>query len=147
MAQKVTVSLEDDLTGGPAKQTVRFAFDGTEYEIDLNDKNAAAFGKQLTPYLEHARRAAGHRLAGPGGPQLAVSAAVISGPGRRSTAWRSVSAGASRPACWSSTTRQPAGADTSPPPPAAPEPRRRALARRGNDRSPSGLRPARSRPH
>jgi len=57
MAQKVTVSLEDDLTGGPAKQTVRFAFDGTDYEIDLNDNNAAAFGKQLTPYLEHARRA------------------------------------------------------------------------------------------
>ena len=57
MAQKVTVSLEADLTGGPAKQTVRFAFDGTDYEIDLNDKNAAAFGKQLTPYLEHACRA------------------------------------------------------------------------------------------
>ena len=57
MAQKVTVILEDDLTGGPAKQTVRFAFDGTGYEIDLNAKNAAAFGKQLAPYLEHARRA------------------------------------------------------------------------------------------
>ena len=57
MAQKVTVVLEDDLTGGPAKQTVRFAFDGTDYEIDLNAKNAAAFGKQLAPYIEHARRA------------------------------------------------------------------------------------------
>ena len=57
MAQKVTVSLEDDLTGGPAKHTVRFAFDGTGYEIDLNAKNAAAFGKQLAPYLEHARKA------------------------------------------------------------------------------------------
>ena len=34
MAQKVTVALEDDLTGGPADQTVRFAFEGTEYEID-----------------------------------------------------------------------------------------------------------------
>jgi len=56
MAQKVTVVLEDDLTGGPAEQTVRFAFDGTDYEIDLNAKNAAAFGKQLAPYLEHARR-------------------------------------------------------------------------------------------
>ena len=56
MAQKVTVVLEDDLTGGPAKQTVRFAFDGTDYEIDLNAKNATAFGKQLAPYLEHARR-------------------------------------------------------------------------------------------
>ncbi len=57
MAQKVTVALEDDLTGGPAEQTVRFAFDGTDYEIDLNAKNAAAFSKQLAPYLEHARRA------------------------------------------------------------------------------------------
>jgi len=57
MAQKVTVSLEDDLTGGPAEQTVRFAFEGTGYDIDLNAKNAAAFGKQLAPYLEHARKA------------------------------------------------------------------------------------------
>jgi hypothetical protein len=57
MAQKVSVVLEDDLTGGPAEQTIRFAFDGTDYEIDLNAKNAAAFGKQLAPYLEHARRA------------------------------------------------------------------------------------------
>ena len=57
MVQKVTVVLEDDLTGGPAEQTVRFAFDGTDYEIDLSAKNAAAFGKQLAPYIEHARRA------------------------------------------------------------------------------------------
>jgi len=56
MAQKVTVVLEDDLSGGPAKQTVRFAFGGTDYEIDLNTKNAAAFGKQLAPYLQHARK-------------------------------------------------------------------------------------------
>ncbi len=54
---EVTVVLEDDLTGGPAERTVRFAFEGTDYEIDLNSKNAAAFGKQLAPYLEHARRA------------------------------------------------------------------------------------------
>jgi nucleoid-associated protein Lsr2 len=54
---KVAVVLEDDLTGGPAKQTVRFAFQGTDYEIDLNAKNATAFGKQLAPYIEHARKA------------------------------------------------------------------------------------------
>jgi hypothetical protein len=57
MAQKVSVVLEDDLTGGPAGQTIRFAFGGTDYEIDLNAKNAATFSKQLAPYLEHARRA------------------------------------------------------------------------------------------
>jgi hypothetical protein len=61
MAQKVTVALEDDLTGGPAVETVRFAFDGTDYEIDLNAKNAAALGKQLASYIEHARRAPARR--------------------------------------------------------------------------------------
>ena len=31
MAQRVTVVLEDDLDGGPAEETVRLAFDGTDY--------------------------------------------------------------------------------------------------------------------
>jgi hypothetical protein len=57
MAQKVTVALEDDLTGDPADETVRFAVDGTGYEIDLSAKNAAAFGTLLAPYIEHARKA------------------------------------------------------------------------------------------
>jgi hypothetical protein len=45
------------LTGGPAEQTVRFAFEGTDYEIDLSAKEAAALGKQLAPYIENARKA------------------------------------------------------------------------------------------
>ncbi len=57
MATKITVTLEDDLDGGPAEETVRFAVGGTEYEIDLNKKNARAFRKQLAPFIEHARRA------------------------------------------------------------------------------------------
>src|SRR6516165_3801906 len=57
MATKVTVTLEDDLDGGPADETVRFGIGGTDYEIDLNKKNARAFHKQLTPFIEHARRA------------------------------------------------------------------------------------------
>ena len=56
MAQKVTVALEDDLDGGQADETVRFGFGGTEYEIDLSKKNAAAFRKQIAPYLEHGRK-------------------------------------------------------------------------------------------
>ncbi len=66
MAQKVSVVLEDDLTGGPAEQTIRFAFEGTDYEIDLNAKNAAKFSKQLAPYLEHARRAGRAQARRPG---------------------------------------------------------------------------------
>jgi Lsr2 len=57
MAQKVTVELEDDLDGGPADETMRFGFDGSDYEIDLSKKNAARFRSQLEPYLEHARKA------------------------------------------------------------------------------------------
>jgi hypothetical protein len=57
MAQKITVALEDDLDGGPADETVRFGLGGTEYEIDLSAKNAAAFREQLAPFVEHARRA------------------------------------------------------------------------------------------
>jgi hypothetical protein len=57
MATKVTVALEDDLEGGPADETVRFAFDGVEYEIDLNKKNAREFRKQFAPFLDHARKA------------------------------------------------------------------------------------------
>ena len=38
MAQRVTVALEDDLDGGPADETVRFAFGGSDYEIDLSKK-------------------------------------------------------------------------------------------------------------
>ena len=56
MAQRVTVALEDDLDGGPAAETVRFAFGGAEYEIDLSKKNAASFRKQLVPFIEHARK-------------------------------------------------------------------------------------------
>ncbi|MGE5293082.1 MAG: histone-like nucleoid-structuring protein Lsr2, partial [Micromonosporaceae bacterium] len=43
MAQKITVALEDDLDGSLADETLRFAFGGTEYEIDLSKKNAGKF--------------------------------------------------------------------------------------------------------
>ena len=57
MATKIAVALEDDLDGGPADETVRFAVGGSQYEIDLNKKNARAFRKQLAPFVEHARKA------------------------------------------------------------------------------------------
>ena len=112
MAQKVTVVLEDDLTGGPAEQTVRFAFDGTDYEIDLNAKNAAKFGKQLAPYLEHARRAGRATSRRPGRTAAHRQRSGTSGPGPTSTASRSANAAASRPAWWSNT-RRPTAASTS----------------------------------
>jgi hypothetical protein len=52
--QRVDVRLEDDLTGGPADETVEFGIDGRSYEIDLNARHAADFRGQLARFLEHA---------------------------------------------------------------------------------------------
>ena len=62
MAQKITVVLEDDLDGGPADETVRFALDGSAYEIDLSEidlskKHAKALRRKLEPFISHARKA------------------------------------------------------------------------------------------
>jgi hypothetical protein len=57
MAQKITVTLQDDLDGGPADETVQFAIGGTGYEIDLSTSNAAAFRAQLAPFIACARKA------------------------------------------------------------------------------------------
>ena len=57
VAQRVIVTLEDDLGGGPADETVHFAFGGAEYEIDLTAKNAKTFRTKLAPFIEHARKA------------------------------------------------------------------------------------------
>jgi hypothetical protein len=52
--QRVDVQLEDDLTGGPADETVEFGIDGRSYEIDLNARHAADFRRQLARFLERA---------------------------------------------------------------------------------------------
>ncbi len=59
--QKLEVQLEDDLTGGPADETVMFGVDGREYQIDLNTKHAATFRKQLAAFVERARLVRRHR--------------------------------------------------------------------------------------
>lgn len=65
MATRTTVLHEDDLDGGPAQETLRFSLGGTEYEIDLNASNAAAFREQLAPFAAHARKAGYDRRAQP----------------------------------------------------------------------------------
>ncbi|WP_028643448.1 histone-like nucleoid-structuring protein Lsr2 [Nocardioides sp. URHA0020] len=56
MAQKVSIVLVDDLDGSEATETVTFGLDGTSYEIDLNDKNAAELRDALSGYVGHARK-------------------------------------------------------------------------------------------
>ncbi|MFI9580944.1 Lsr2 family protein [Streptomyces sp. NPDC052236] len=56
MAQRVVVTLSDDMDGGEAAETVAFALDGKSYEIDLNPSNAKKLRKALAPYMAAGRR-------------------------------------------------------------------------------------------
>jgi hypothetical protein len=57
MAQKHIVQLIDDIDDGAAEETVSFALDGSNYEIDLSAKNAAKLRESMADYVAHARRA------------------------------------------------------------------------------------------
>lgn len=60
MAQHVQTVMIDDITGKEIPdgegQTIRFAFQGYEYEIDLDSKGAAKFNTVIQHYIDHGRR-------------------------------------------------------------------------------------------
>jgi hypothetical protein len=69
--------LLDDIDGGEADETVTFAVDGVQYEIDLSKKNAAKMREVLACYVDAGSkvgRAGGGpvRAAAPGGRGLAI---------------------------------------------------------------------------
>jgi hypothetical protein len=59
MAQKVQTLFIDDLDSSEAEGTVRFALDGTSYEIDLNPVHAQELRTVLSRYAQAARRSTG----------------------------------------------------------------------------------------
>ena len=60
MARKVQVILSDDLDDSiSADETVTFALDGTTYEIDLSEKNAAEMRDLFGKYVSAARKVSG----------------------------------------------------------------------------------------
>lgn len=62
MAQRTQIILIDDLDGKTADETVRFALDGVDYEIDLAERNARKLRAALQEWADKARRApGGHR--------------------------------------------------------------------------------------
>jgi hypothetical protein len=72
VAQKVEVTLIDDLDGSKAAHTVTLGYEGVGYELDLSAKNAQKLGDFLAPYIGVARKLGklgGTRKAGrpPGG--------------------------------------------------------------------------------
>jgi hypothetical protein len=59
MAQKIQTLFIDDIDGGAAEGTVRFALDGADYEIDLSGKHSDELRTALRKYVEHARKVGG----------------------------------------------------------------------------------------
>ena len=51
MAKQIIHKLVDDLDGGDADETVKFALDGIQYEIDLSKKNADKLRELIAPYV------------------------------------------------------------------------------------------------
>jgi hypothetical protein len=56
VARKVQVHLLDDIDGGKADETLKFALDGTNYEIDLSTKHADKLRRSLDKFVQSARR-------------------------------------------------------------------------------------------
>jgi hypothetical protein len=59
VAQKIQTLFIDDIDGGEAEGTVRFALDGAEYEIDLSAKHSEELRSALGKYVSHARKVGG----------------------------------------------------------------------------------------
>ena len=53
---KKIVEVVDDFDGTPADQTVRFAFNGASYEIDLNRAHFEEFAEAIQPYIKAGRK-------------------------------------------------------------------------------------------
>ncbi len=74
MAQKVHIVLVDDLDGSEATESVSFGLDGTSYEIDLNEENAAALREALSGYVGHARKTSASKARARRSPSTAPAA-------------------------------------------------------------------------
>ncbi|GAA3710767.1 Lsr2 family protein [Zhihengliuella alba] len=81
MARKVEVTLIDDLDGSKADESVKFALDGVQYEIDLSETNANELRESLKRYVD-----AGTRVTGGRGRSTGSSSSSRSGGSKGETA-------------------------------------------------------------
>ncbi|WP_425864920.1 histone-like nucleoid-structuring protein Lsr2 [Arthrobacter sp. TWP1-1] len=66
MAQKIHVTLVDDIDQSPAEENITFGLDGINYEIDLSAENAQALRDALSKFIASGRRAGGRAVRGRG---------------------------------------------------------------------------------
>ena len=76
MAQRIQILFIDDVDGGEAEGTVRFALDGSDYEIDLSAAHSAELRKTLEKYVAHARKVGGTKRGAPRGTSRKGSSPV-----------------------------------------------------------------------
>lgn len=67
MAQKTVVILSDDIDGSEANETINFALDGAEYEIDLNEGHANELRGAMERFTQAARKTSGGGRGRPAG--------------------------------------------------------------------------------
>jgi hypothetical protein len=73
MARKTHVVLIDDIDGGTADETVRFALDGDEYEIDLSNAHLDELRAALEPFIAGGRKVSVRRARRPRGAAVGSS--------------------------------------------------------------------------
>lgn len=85
MAVKIITNLIDDLTGETADTTIGFGYAGTDYTIDLSEKNATKMRKSLDRFVQAARRIPRTRTQPPTAPRRPIPNRIEDTPGGRST--------------------------------------------------------------
>lgn len=73
MAQKVLTTLQDDIDGTKASETITFALDGISYQIDLNTRHASKLRKTFAPFINAGRRVGGRSTRRVGGTTQSAS--------------------------------------------------------------------------
>lgn len=61
MAQRVSITLVDDLDGAEAAETVAFGLDGNNYEIDLSEVHAKELRTAMEGFIAVARKVSGRK--------------------------------------------------------------------------------------
>lgn len=56
MARKIIEEITDDLDGSSDADTIQFSYGGTDYEIDLGERNQKRLDDALAPFIDAARR-------------------------------------------------------------------------------------------
>lgn len=73
MAQRTKVILIDDVDGSEASETVSFALDGVNYEMELSEENAEKLREAFSPWVGNARRVSGRLSRGRRGSYTRVT--------------------------------------------------------------------------